>query len=79
MERPISNARHAIWNGDGGKFFTTDKGIIPNARHTVRDGDGGKAGALVERIICNARYTTANLNGCNRCSVTIPGNTIRIY
>ena len=52
-ERRISNARHAIGDGDGGKAIAAIERRISNARHTIGNGDGGKAGATRERIISN--------------------------
>ena len=44
-ERIISNARHTIGDGDGGKARAIRERMISNARHAVADGDGGKAKA----------------------------------
>ena len=56
MERIISNARHAVTDGDGGKAFAIRERFFSNARHTVGDGDGGKARAIIERFFSNARH-----------------------
>ena len=59
----ISNARHAIGDGDRGKAGAATERIISNARHTIGDGDGGKARAIRERMISNARHAVADGDG----------------
>ena len=39
----MSNARHAIGDGDGGEARAFIERINSNARHTIGDGDGGEA------------------------------------
>ena len=63
MERIISNARHAVGDGDGGKARATRERIPSNARHAVGDGDGGKAKAILERLTSNARHAVGDYYG----------------
>ena len=63
IERPFSNARHAVANGDGGQTTATLERITANARHAVANGDGGQTTATIERIFANARHTVGNLDG----------------
>ena len=37
----ISNARHAVGDGDGGQFGAFSESLIPYTRHAVGDVDGG--------------------------------------
>ena len=55
MESPISNARYAVGDGDGGEGVALKESTTSNTRYAVRDSDGGEGGAIKESIISNAR------------------------
>ena len=62
IERKISNSRHTVGDGDGGKARAIIERRISNARHTTAYGDGGKARALTVSIT-NYISTISLLNG----------------
>ena len=55
IESPISNARNAIRDGDGGEGGPSESSLS-NARYAVRDSHRGEGGAILESPISNARY-----------------------
>jgi len=58
----MSNARHAIGDGDGGEARAFIERINSNARHTIGDGDGGEA--IAARVFASCFIsTTCVLNG----------------
>ena len=40
IKSPLSDARHAVADGDGGQTCAAIKSRIPDARHAVGDSDG---------------------------------------
>ena len=56
FERPDSNARYGVGDGEGGEGGATIERPISNARYGVGDGEGSEGGATLERRFSNARY-----------------------
>jgi len=53
----ISNARHTVGDGDGGKARAISERTTSNARHATAYGDGGKARAITVFV---SIYISAN-------------------
>ena len=51
-EGRIADARHAVWDGDGGQAGATREGTVADAGHAVRDSDGGQAAASIVFATC---------------------------
>ena len=60
VERPTSNARHTIGDGDRCKARASPERSTSNALHAVGDGDRGKARAAKERTFFNPRHAIGN-------------------
>ncbi len=58
----ISDARHAVSNGDGGKATTILESKTTNGGHTVWNGDRGKTIATIERTFSNTHHTVGDGN-----------------
>ena len=54
IERVITNARHAVGNGDTRQTAATVERRITNARHAVGNGNARQTAATVERRRTNA-------------------------
>ena len=57
IERPLSDARHAVGDDDARKAATRER-PISDARHAVGDGNARKAAATTERLVSDARHAT---------------------
>ena len=60
VERIISDARHAVGDGDAREPGATGERIISDACHAVGDGDACETGATVERQTFDARHAVGD-------------------
>lgn len=70
-ERPITDGRHAVRDGDGGQFTTTIKRFFAYARNTVGDGDGSKSFATMECTIADVLHAVANGDGSKTATIIV--------
>ena len=63
IECPITNACHAVGNGDGGEAGATLEYFPTNGCHAVGNVDGGEAGAIIECTITNVCHAVGNGDG----------------
>ena len=56
MESIVSNARHGIGDGHGGKAGAILESTVSNGSHGIGDGHGSKANASTESTVSNARH-----------------------
>ena len=62
-ENPISNARHALGDGNGGEAGATIESPVSNDRHTLGEGDGGEVVATIESTVSNPRHALGDGDG----------------
>ena len=63
IESIVSNARHALGDGDAGETTATIESIVSNARHALGYVDGGEATVVTESIVSNARHSLGDNGG----------------
>lgn len=62
-ESKITDACHAVGDGDGCQAAAIIESIIADARHAVGEGDGGQAAAARDSILADARHAVGDGNG----------------
>ena len=60
----ITNACHAIWNGDARQVGAAGECAFENAGYAIGDYDVRQAGATGECIVCNDFYTVSERHAC---------------
>ena len=57
---PVSYARHAVWNRDGGQTVALIESPLSYTRHAVGNRDGGQAAAFSESIVSYTLHAVGN-------------------
>ena len=71
LESPITDARHAVGDGDGGQTTTAFESPATDARHAVGDGDGCQAAAASESRTADARHAVGDGDGCQAAAIVV--------
>ena len=72
IEGIVSDAGHAVWDGDGGQARAVREGRAADAGHAVWDGDGGQACAVREGRVADAGHAVWDGDG-GQAAATIEG------